>query len=1057
MHTLESNTHGSTDEGENPRRKAIRQAIGRAAERLPSQGPITVFVHHNTLHAFEHLDFDEGVQTGGRLFGCHAYLPEETYRAKLDCGRIRLEDLEAALLEDLGDDDDRLVSVFCTRFALRLAMLQFPLHSCSIHQLRWVVAETDALRRFRREVSASVRTDLLVSTRQVVLERRRAAPAFDDALDEVIQQFQVPSSNALTDSQWESFVLNYLWRVCCEGVKQVAEPHTTSDVGTSSCRHRDCIVAAGGEDADQKVHETLIRFTAAFLDQGFADWHLPNREDGFYRAFLKEHVQGLAPTRWYRTLRRECQRLLDSKTDPFESIDESLHLLGVTEEEQDEYVMQSLLALRGWAGMVWQLETNAEWAPWPAPAGSLTEFLAIRLLLDRISLEQAVRRLAGFQGTLDQLRDHLPHQESRTQDQVFDLRAFTIFQLAQVLGWRPHDLHNLAQEQWSMLVGELSRFPALERRRIYHRAFERNYRNQTLDAIIAHNRTANDLSPHAPTPRKEHEIAPSTTHTAIPTMVHGQIDVPRFQLVTCIDDREESFRRHVEEVCPECETFGVAGFFGTAMYYRGLGHAHFKPLCPVSIKPTHRVTEGPVYSQTELERRKAMARRRLGKLSHQTHRGSRSFFGGIVTALAGSLAAFPLVGRVLFPRATSRLRSWLGRIVDTPATELRIENVPTDHADEFGFTIDEMANIVEGVLCSSGISARWSPLVILLGHGSSSLNNPHESAYNCGACAGSQGGPNARAFAQMANDHRVRRELANRKIHIPDETVFVGGYHDTTNESVTFSDLDRLPVSHRHCFEEVLELINEARRRNAHERCRRFESAPLDITTHDALLHVQDRPEDLSQARPEYNHATNALGFVGRRQWSRGLFLDRRAFLTSYDPGLDDSNGSVLEGLLQAAIPVCAGISLEYYFSTVDVEGYGCGSKLPHNITSLLGVMSGASSDLRPGLSQQMVEIHEPMRILFVVETSVPTMKRIIDNVPNIARLVKGEWVQLAVYDPDSGLIHRFVRGEFVLYAPHQREIPTATTSREWYSGQRGHLGFASITAQEPRKPGGVA
>ena len=110
--------------------------------------------------------------------------------------------------------------------------------------------------------------------------------------------------------------------------------------------------------------------------------------------------------------------------------------------------------------------------------------------------------------------------------------------------------------------------------------------------------------------------------------------------------------------------------------------------------------------------------------------------------------------------------------------------------------------------------------------------------------------------------------------------------------------------------------------------------------------------------------------------------------------------------MLQAVIPVCAGINLEYYFSYVDPTGYGCGTKLPHNITSLLGVMDGAASDLRPGLPWQMVEIHEPMRILFVVETTPEAMLGIMARDPAIGRLVRNGWVQLATLDPDSPTIH---------------------------------------------------
>src|SRR5690606_26350909 len=103
-------------------------------------------------------------------------------------------------------------------------------------------------------------------------------------------------------------------------------------------------------------------------------------------------------------------------------------------------------------------------------------------------------------------------------------------------------------------------------------------------------------------------------------------------------------------------------------------------------------------------------------------------------------------------------------------------------------------------------------------------------------------------------------------------------------------------------------------------------------------------------------------------------------FLTSYDPTVDDADGTILTRILQAAIPVCAGISLEYYFAVVDPTGYGCGTKLPHNVASLVGVMNGAASDLQPGLPWQMVEIHEPLRCLFVIETSPEKLLRILEK-----------------------------------------------------------------------------
>ena len=227
-------------------------------------------------------------------------------------------------------------------------------------------------------------------------------------------------------------------------------------------------------------------------------------------------------------------------------------------------------------------------------------------------------------------------------------------------------------------------------------------------------------------------------------------------------------------------------------------------------------------------------------------------------------------------------------------------------------------------------------------------------------------------------------------------------------------------------------------------------SAPLTMSFRQAHDHVKERAEDLGQTRPECGHATNALTIVGRRARSRGLYLDRRAFLVSYDPLQDNDQGATLTGILQAILPVCAGISLEYYFSYVDNPGFGCGTKLPHNVSALLGVMDGAASDLRTGLPWQMVEIHEPARHLFVLESTPEIVLGILDRFPNIGRLFRNEWASLAVLHAHTGEVWWLRQGEFTQFEPSGNPLPRAAASVEWYRGWRDHLEFAEIESQGP-------
>lgn len=1007
----------------------LHEVIERAAHLLPAQGPITVFIHHNTLHGFEELPFHEAVKQGARVFGCQPYLTEDRYREELRRGRIRFDKLGRVLAQDLGPRARDAVPCFGTRLELRLAMLQYPLRTGPTPELIWFVAEANALRRVRPEASFAVRSRLIAETRRWVVRDLRAEREGAQngvprqsraALIELLTRFGGARIESWSDDDWEGFTLQALWRVCCDGVRE--QPQFTQP-DPPAIRHRDLLLEATGEDADALVQSILIPFCAAFLDQGIARWRLPRRDEGFLRSFCALYGQpGGSREPWRQSLPDELNRLLEKGIGPLESIHESLDELGVAQEEWEPFLSSSLLALRGWGGMIHQVESRGDRVVHPILPGSLVEFLAIRLILDRLALAHVARTALGVRTPVREFWRLSRGQVDRHWPPSDEQRAFLIFQLAQVFGTPPGILFQLSRAEWATLLQEVEEFSGLERRRIFHEAYEQRFFVQSLDALALHSRSP------APTPK-----------------------APRFQAMFCIDEREESMRRHIEEVAPDAVTFSTAGFFSIAMYYRGAADAHYVPLCPAVIQPRHYVVEQVIGPLEGEHRRLARTRRALGMASHRFHTESRSIgVGTILTAAVGVLASIPLVARTLFPRLTAQFRRRLGSFVQPAMTRLQLERThpePGPDGEQQGFTLEEMTDIAEKVLRETGLTAEFARIVLVIGHGSTSMNNPHESAHDCGACGGARGGPNGRALAQMLNDRRVREGLRQRGLIVPESTAFVGGMHNTSNESVTFYDVDLVPESHRDEFEVIRAEIEQACDRDAHERCRRFQSAPLTSSFASARQHVEGRAEDLAQVRPEWGHATNALCIVGRREWSRGLFLDRRAFLTSYDPQQDDAEGSILTSILQAVFPVCAGISLEYYFSYVDNKGWGCGTKLPHNIASLVGVMDGAASDLRTGLPWQMVEIHEPVRILFVVESTVETILGIMGCNPGIGRLCRNAWVHLAIIDPQTLQLRVYRGGTFAPYVPETSVLPQAASSAEWYRGWRDHLEFAEVSA----------
>jgi uncharacterized protein len=487
---------------------------------------------------------------------------------------------------------------------------------------------------------------------------------------------------------------------------------------------------------------------------------------------------------------------------------------------------------------------------------------------------------------------------------------------------------------------------------------------------------------------------------------------PSFQAFFCIDDRECSLRRHIENFDPKCDTYATAGHFAVDSFYQPKNAKFYTKVCPAPVNPKHLIKE--VTTQ-----RKNDADAHFRKTTHSLFRG------WLITQTLGFWSAIRLMFNIFKPSFSPAFSSSFGHMHEH--STITVENRSPDHKVDglqVGYSIDEMVSRVEAVLKSTGLVTGFAPLVYVIGHGASSANNTHYAGYDCGACSGRPGSANARAFSYMANHKHVRAILKEKGIDVPIATEFIGGLHDTTRDEIYFYDEELLSPNNTELHRHNVLVFEKALRANAKERSRRFMSINTKSSAEKVHKEVKKRSVSLFEPRPELNHATNALCIVGRRSLSQHLMLDRRSFLNSYDYAVDP-DGKYLQGIVNAAAPVCGGINLEYFFSRVDNERLGAGSKLPHNVMGLIGVANGFEGDLRPGLPSQMIEVHDPIRLMIIIEQYPNVVLDAIKASSNTYEWFINEWVLLSVAHPDTNEIYHFKDGDFNIYEPLKKSIDT--------------------------------
>ncbi len=1083
-------------------RQQLRDAIGRFDHRLPSQAPIRDFVHHNTLHGFEHLPFPEALARAEQITGASGYLPEEQFQAFYRQGRISRDDMLQVLSNtpDLDADEPLWKGEMPTLYRrdLYIAALCYPIKRVTGCQLVWQIEEMKALTSFQEDVGEEERERLLATARGFGLEDEDEVIAdlwsaclesFDlshyflhpeDLVDLSPEQAEGMLDELAGAGEGEegSFMVDRL-------VRKEADHRLDRLLGQvgNELTLRDLLLALTGQDIMDDLRPMLLRQVASYLDQGVSAWCDGDRDRGFYAVWRHSAEEDLV---WLFDELGDWHNHLESlPDDPLETVIAELRRMGVRQAHWAPYIERLAMELPGWSGMFLWRHLHPDYEGLKPGRVDMMDYLAVRLVLERLFAQRLCGELWQVEASLFTLRWYFHHHRSEflVRHTLFNARlpeylaglahglslhtaenksddegwrrlahmiwtweqspqgdrpvghsvyrsAWRLFRLAQHLGLSGGELRAMGREGAEALIGGLDRLTPAVKGFLWLQAYERHYREQLFNALTAN--------------RGRYV----TVRAAISA-----------QLIFCMDEREEGFRRHLEEIDPTIETLGAAAHFGVPHFWRGLDDTRVTPLCPVVMVPSHEIRERPQPGQDGRGAQRARRREqrfRLGNLFYQELR--RNLLSTVpLMALATPGALLTLAGKLFAPLWTGRLGERLRRRYDLEvATELVLcaeedGREPTPEQPRPGFTDTEQLDRVEDFLQNIGLIDGFSPLVVIMAHGSGSQNNPHLAAYDCGACSGRHSGPNARIFAAIANRPEIREGLMTRGITLPEGTWFLAAEHNTCSELIEWFDLDKMPERFRDGLDALRRSLGEAILRHARERCRRFASAPRAPTPKQALDHVIARSMDFSQTRPELGHVTNAAAFIGRRSMSRGVFFDRRVFLISYD-AITDPTGVVLERLLLANTPVGAGINLEYYFSTVDNDHYGCGSKVTHNITGLFGVMDGTASDLRTGLPKQMVEIHEAMRLQVVVEVAIETLSMIYDRQPALQELIGNGWIFVSTMDPESGVISVFNPAKgFLPWEGRVDPLPVVLSSYAWFAGHDAPLTPALIDGEEVR------
>jgi uncharacterized protein len=1047
-------------------RMELRSYVQLAGEVIAQYWPMRTFIHHNPLHGLEALPFEQALERGRQLFGGRGYLDNDEYRRHLRQGRITVNDLRTAL-EPLAVD--RPIT-FAGRSLDQLDVL--------VASMSLGLADPPSTGQKSLPEEDASRAEALCIWLQEINDREPILPnapsdTSEPPVSETLGAWCDRTIGTTIVDRINQELIKWCGAFLDEGEASWAMPgreRTFYRAWKSLAQHDFTLRLIGIRDAKTKIRALPDHPEDAVLDSltsmgipksaweqylslhlaalpgwtGFIKWRANQSGHPWQQEFPIDLVKYLAVRLFYERELAEnaCLTHLD--------------LAGHDRAIRD-YIDQHPFAYR----------LRRAWINGQVPrllGKEVTTLLRSRNRLDHRKWDELGRRY-------DEIR---LDQEARDRVRA---SARALMRLAQSLSIDPRAIESTRASDLRTLLGWIENFPAPRHGPVWLEAFEASHRRRVLTQLTSAVAAGNtneagrasssrplaqvvfcidvrsevfrrhlehlggyetlglagffgvplDYQPFGAQAAVAHcpvLLKPKNQVREIPRSYHGAL-VERHKSAVQLSRAAHELLHDLKEnvVTPYVMVEALGWLFSLPLFGRTLMpvwydrvHRWFTRVFMPSVATTltvEKLTLGEAEEMVAAEQQaviRKLVRERFGvtgaalssSLLEQIRQKTIADTEGSDDGLAQVLGLTPEAEAALY----EELRERHG--ISPRGISARL-----DRLTHTGFSVAEQAYFVEAALRLMGLTSNFARVVLFCAHGSTSRNNPYESALDCGACGGNHGLPNARTIATMANKPAVRELLQARGVRIPNDTRFLAAEHDTTTDGVRIVDLEDVPATHRKDLQRLFADLDEAGRQAALERGRSLQpSVPGDARS--AQLAAMRRSEDWAEVRPEWGLSGNSLIVIGRRAVTQRIDLEGRAFLHSYDHR-QDASGKLLETIMTAPLVVAQWINMEHYFSTVDNEVYGSGSKVYHNVAGRIGVMTGASSDLRIGLPAQTVlngpvPYHEPMRLLAVIEAPPERIQGVIERHPHLSQLFNLGWVTLVALDPGNKRCYRYHR-----------------------------------------------